>query len=239
MSETYESLRDGAPGKAGELWRQADNLQQQLRNRYEALEADERYTDEYKSSEAWTAYGKARREIARLRSEARRELLDGAAARERGSIPFPKPNSSTPQGSQGLYTNDVTELVATQNEAARLMRRLEREKERAEPFRASPAALLAAEFDKAHELGAGIQSTTRIRAIVDVADELGIDLDGVVESHRRPLHREWLEEAEDFRYRASMIPTTEASVPKPPFDPPPAEKLAKAGISPLEANGRS
>ncbi len=53
MTETYEELRDSTSGELGAAWKDADRQEASLREQYNALKDDPRYTEEYKAEKAW------------------------------------------------------------------------------------------------------------------------------------------------------------------------------------------
>jgi hypothetical protein len=53
-----------------------------------------------------------------------------------------------------------------------------------------------------------------VRAVVGIARDFGLDLDNIVDEHRRDSHRGCIEDADRRRMQANMIGR---SVPQPPF----------------------
>jgi hypothetical protein len=84
VRETYEGLRDGASGEAGELWKVADRQEERLRYFYRSLQEDPRYTTEHKHELAQQRYEAEKGKIAADRSKARELLKKQAAGAQRG-----------------------------------------------------------------------------------------------------------------------------------------------------------
>jgi hypothetical protein len=89
-----------------------------LRAFYEQLKEDPRYNEEYKAAEAWKRYEATKDKIAANKQKAKEELHKQLISGERFSIPMP--------GQEGLTTNDANKLLASQNEATRIVRKLDR-----------------------------------------------------------------------------------------------------------------
>jgi hypothetical protein len=226
MTENYEQLRNSTKGAAGETWREADQLQGRLTRRYQELESEERLTSEYKSEQAWNAYSEMKDEILDLRKRARQDLLKSAVLAERESIPFPVDRDR----GWSTHITDTQEPLAAQGEARRIVAKTERVGRREGPFKTSPVDVLRDEYRRVMSLDGGVQAATIVRGLYDAADELGVGVDDIADEHRRAMHRERLEWAADYRFRAESIPTSEQSVPRPPFEASAAEKFAMAGM---------
>jgi DNA replication initiation complex subunit (GINS family) len=125
---TYEDLRDSARGEAASLWKTADREEASLSKFYEELQDDPRYTSEHKSELAWARYNRAREKIVEGRTKAGEQLANDAAVYRRQALPFP--------GSEGPITQDSQKIIITQNETARISRKLARMQDSATgPFR--------------------------------------------------------------------------------------------------------
>ena len=118
MNETYEQLRDSATGEAGEAWKAADREESNLRALYRELKEDPRYTYEHKAQTAWAAFERVKEKIVANKAKAREGLEKQARTGERFSIPRPE--------GEGLITTDTNKLLASQNEASRILRKLDR-----------------------------------------------------------------------------------------------------------------
>jgi len=135
MTETYEHLRDSATGEAGAAWKAADREEANLRTLYSTLKEDPRYTPEHKAEQAWAAYEAAKEKIAEGKAKARERLEQQVRSGERFSIPMPE--------GEHLVPSDTSKLLASQNEASRKVRKLERfERSGAGPFKRKPAEVL-------------------------------------------------------------------------------------------------
>jgi hypothetical protein len=217
MTETYEQLRDGLSGEAGQAWRQADMEESNLRALYRSLEEDPRYTTEHKAEKAWESYEAAREKIVAGREKARESLRKQAQTGERLSIPLPD--------GEALITTDTAKLLASQNEATRIIRKLERSSAGG-PFRPNRAEALKEEYSRGLEIG-GMQGGVICRGVLAAADELGIDTNTVVDEFRKPRHREILEKASHAERVADLI-GTRLNV-EPPFPRPGTAAAARAG----------
>ena len=206
MIESYEQLRDSATGEAGEAWKRADREEANLRNLYRTLKEDPRYTEEHKAEKAWQRYESAKEKIEADTAKAREGLAKQVRSGERFSIPMPEGESLTP--------SDTSKLLTSQNEASRIVRKLERlEGSGAGPFKRKPAEVLKQEYERGLQIG-GVQGGAICRGVLEAADELGVDKDQVVDGFRKQSHRNALEDAE----RASMLTQLIGSqIPQPPF----------------------
>ena len=209
MTETYEQLRDSATGEAGGAWKAADREEANLRSLYRTLKEDPRYTEEHKAEKAWAAFEAAKEKIAASKTKARESLEKQARSGERFSIPMPEGES--------LITTDTAKLLASQNEASRIVRKLERvESSSTGPFKRNPAEALKSEYERGLQIG-GVQGGAICRGVLEAADELGLDKNQVVDGFRKQSHRNALEDAE----RASMLTQLIGSqIPQPPFGRP-------------------
>ena len=223
MTESYEELRDSATGGGGEAWRQADREETNLRRLYAALKEDSRWSEEHKSEKAWEAYEVAREKIAGGREKAREHLETQARGGVRASLPFP--------GGEGPVTSDTQKYLATQNEASRIVRKIDRISGSAKggPLKASPLDVLRQEYGRGLEAG-GTQGGIICRGVLAAADELGIDAGSVVDGFRKDRHREALERAQVSERLAG---TVGGSVPEPPFKKPGRLASSAPGPAPL------
>jgi hypothetical protein len=217
MTETYEQLRDSATGEAGAAWKAADREEANLRTIYRTLKEDPRYTPEHKAEQAWAAYEATKEKIAEGKAKARESLEKQARSGERFSIPMPE--------GEHLVPSDTSKLLASQNEASRIVRKLDRLEGSAGPFKRKPAEVLKEEYERGLQIG-GVQGGAICRGVLEAADELGVDKDQVVDDFRRPSHRNALEDAQ----RASMLTQhIGSSIPEPPFPNPRLQRVKASG----------
>ena len=140
-----------------------------------------------------------------------------------------------PEG-EHLTPSDASKLLASQNEASRIVRKLERlATSGAGPFKQNPAEVLKGEYERGLEVG-GVQGGAICRGVLEAADELGVDKDQVVDAFRKQSHRNALEDAE----RALMLTQhISRSVPEPPFPNPNLQRVKASGrVGTYGAGGR-
>jgi hypothetical protein len=203
---TYEQLRDAATGDGADAWREADRESNRLIETYESLRNDPRYTQEHKAERAWAAYDAAAGKIAANRAKARESFLKRSLTNERLSIPLPH--------EEVLNPSDTNKLLASQNEAQRVVRKLDRLEASAKgPFKPDRVTVLREEYGRGLEAGS-VQGGAICRGVLDAADELGVSRHEVVDGFRKDRHRESLEHAERFARLADVIG---GKAPEPPF----------------------
>ena len=213
MSETYEGLRDGATGEGAEAWRAADLATSKLYALYRELKEDPRYTDEHKAEKAWAAYEANKEKVETGKHKARELLEKQARSAERFSLPFPD--------GEGPTTADTSKLLASQNEAARMIRKLDRIQGSGKgPFTPDKAEVLKDEYQRGLEVG-GVQGGAICRGVLDACDELGMDKHSIVEPFRKDHHRESFERAGHAERLVGLIG---GKVPEPPFGRPGAAR---------------
>ena len=226
MSESYEALRDGATGEGGEAWRAADREESNLRALYRELKEDPRYTEEHKADKAWGAYEDARDKIAAGKAKARELLEKQARTVERFSVPVP--------GGEGLVTTDAQKLLASQNEATRIVRKLDRMAASAKgPVGPDRVEVLREEYRRGLDIG-GMQGGVICRGVLEAADELGVDKHAVVDSFRKERHHESLERAQ---LAARLTDLIGGKVPEPPFTKPGEGFPRGGGSEPRRGSG--
>ena len=204
----YESIQAGARGPGVDEWRQVDKARSELTALYRGLAEDGTRTPEYKSERARDAYEKAKAHVEELAPEARRKMLRSAESLERMSIPRPEGES--------LLTEDTDRLLLTSHERSRIEGLMSRSKEAAGrvPFGGKqPTDILREEYERGLDEG-GPSGGATVRAVVGLVQDLGLDIDAVVDGRRKASHRGALEDARSKRVWADMVGT---SVPKPPF----------------------
>jgi len=176
-----------------------------LHNLYQELKQDERYQEQYKAEQAWNAYEKAKDRIVADKEKAREALAKQARSAQRSSTPVP-------QG-EAITTQEATRLVASQNEASRVVRKIERAQNVKGPLQRSSVDILREEYGKGLEVG-GTHGGAICRGVLAAADELGIDTDSVVDPFRKERHRESLERAQ---HASRLMDLISSNVPEPPF----------------------
>jgi hypothetical protein len=213
------------------LVREAQAARRDLIRQYESLDSDERYNDEHRATAAWQAYDKARPVIEEKANAAREKLLKSADEYEMSSIPLP--------GGQSLRTNNVELLSLTQGERARIVERLSYEPPNIARMKAAgknvpasaeerPASVLREEYARGLDIG-GVQGGAICRAVVGLAEDRGMNVDDIVDEHRRDWQRQRLQSAQDARMQATSIYTR---VPLPGYKRPGGAKSpeeARAG----------
>jgi hypothetical protein len=213
------------------LAREVGAVRRDLLRQYESLEGDERYTDEHRASRAWEAYDKAKGTIESKASAAREKLLESADHYERASVPFP--------AGQSLRTDDVQLLTLTQGERSRIVERLgykhpsiERMQRAGKRTPSSaedrPANMLRQEYARGLDVG-GPQGGAICRAVIGVAEDRGMNVDDIVDEHRREWQRDYLQNAQEARIQARSV---YSRVPSPNYSRPGGAKSpeeARAG----------
>src|SRR5215218_1465033 len=125
-------------------------------------------------------------------------MLKSAESLERMSIP-------TPDG-VGLITKDTNKLLLTAHERSRiegLIKRVESSAAKG-PFKANPVDILKSAYEQGLDRG-GPSSGATVRAVYELARDWGLDIDAIVDAHRKPHHHGALEDAQTTRMRAEMI----------------------------------
>jgi len=189
------------------LAREVQAIRRDLLRQYESLDGEEKYTDEHKAEQAWAAYDKAKPLIEEKAKSARERLLESAQHLEHQSIPFP--------GGQSLRTDDVHLLTLTQGERARIVQRLSYEPPNVARMRAAgknvptssedkPRDVLRDEFSRALDIG-GVQGGAICRAVISLAEDRGMSVDDIVDSHRRDWQRDYLQKAGEARIQARSL----------------------------------
>ena len=207
ITPTYDSIQQEARGPGVEEWRRVDKARSDLTELYRNLSEDERYAPEYKAETAWAKYEETKAQVETLAPEARSKMLRSADSLERMSIP-------TPEG-EGIYTKDISKLTLTAHERGRIEGLLNRAEKAADkgPFKVRPQELLKGEYARGLDEG-GPGGGATVRAVYELARDWGLDIDAIVDEHRKPRHHGALEDAQTTRMRAEMIGR---AVPEPPF----------------------
>jgi hypothetical protein len=216
---SYEDLRGSARGQAGELWKAADKEEASLGAYYEQLKEDPRFTEEHKAELAWGRYNQAKEKIVEGREKAGEQLANDAAVYHRQSIPFP--------ASEGPVTQDSQKILITQNETARISRKLSRMQEQTTgPFRPDLTSALREEYERGLEVG-GVMGGSLCRGVLAVCDEYGVEANAVVDSFRQDRHRELIERAQ---YAEHLQDYLGKRVSEPPYPKPASERARITGI---------
>jgi len=207
INATYEDIQSQAKGPGVEEWRQLDKARVELTGFYNSLREDERYAPEYKAETAWAKYEETKAQIEKLAPEARQKMLRSAEGLERLSIP-------TPEG-EHIHTSDTNKLLLTAHERSRIEGLIARSEKAAEkgPWKVNPVDILKAAYEQGLDQG-GPGGGATVRAVCELARDWGLDIDAIVDKHRRPHHHGALEDAQTTLMRAQMIGRT---VPEPPF----------------------
>jgi hypothetical protein len=206
---TYEKFRDGASGDGGDAWRAADRETGKLYALYRELKEDPRWSEEYKAEKAWAAYEANKGKIEASKARARELLEKQAHSAERFNTPVPAEETIT--------TADTSKLLASQNEASRIVRKIDRMggNGKSGPFKPDRLEVLRTEYGRGLETG-DVQGGAICRGVLD-ADELGVDRHSVGDGFRKDRHRKSLERAEHTSRLAELIG---GKVPEPPFAKP-------------------
>ena len=207
LRQSYDDVQREAKGPGVEEWRKADKVRADLTDLYRNLSEDDRYAPEYKAETAWAKYEETRARVEQLAPEARQKMLKSAESLERLSIP-------TPEG-EGLITKDTNKLLLTAHERSRIEGLIARSEKAADkgPFKANPADILKAAYEQGLEEG-GPSGGATVRAAIQLARDWDLDINAIVDKHRKPHHHGALEDAQAARMRAHMVGR---SVPEPPF----------------------
>jgi hypothetical protein len=213
------------------LAREAQAARRDLIRQYESLDSDERYTDEHRATTAWQAYDESKSLIEQKAKSAREKLLESADRHELSSLPFP--------GGQSLRTDDVQLLALSQGERSRIVERLGYEPPNIARMKAAgknvpasaearPANVLREEYARGLDIG-GPQGGAICRAVIGLAEDRGMNVDDIVDEHRREWQRDYLQNAQEARIQARSV---YSRVPLPNYSRPGGAKSpeeARAG----------
>jgi hypothetical protein len=206
INPSYEDIQQGAKGPGADEWREVDKARSDLAALYRSLSEDDRYAPEYKAQTAWTKYEETKARVEKLAPEARQKMLKSAEGLERMSIP-------TPEG-ESLITKDTNKLLLTAHERSRIEGLISRSERTAKgPFKAAPVDILSREYARGLDEG-GPSGGATVRAVYELARDWGLDINAIVDKHRKAHHHGALEDAQAARMRAEMVGKT---VPEPPF----------------------
>jgi hypothetical protein len=204
IRETYEGLRDSVENtEARAAWNDRDRREALLAETYRTLKDDPRYTEAHKAGQMWAAYDK-QSEVIRAASEKARELLEREArGHEMMSVPRPK--------GENIFNLSTERLIASQNEAGRIVRKVQRLQDAPGPFKMNTADVLKEEYAKGIEAG-GVEGVAICKGALMAADELGVP-DEFLDELRTPEQRELLDKAWRARRAAFSIPNRVSEPP--------------------------
>lgn len=215
MSETYEQLRDSVTdNETRAAWRQHDRRRETLTSLYRELKDDPRYTAEYKAEMAWEAFEDAKSKIAADREKALGGLEKEARGLEMMAMPRPK--------GETLAAKSPEQLLAAQNEAGRIVRKVERLQNATGPLNPNAAAVLREEYVRGMDLR-GIEGVAICQGTLRAADELGIP-HSFLDDLRTQEQMGLLGQAQRYRRMSQSIGKR---VPEPPFPRPGSAKAAR------------
>ena len=140
----YEQLRDSVGPQLRDEWMRTDQQAERLNQSYERLLADEELTAEAKQRRAEQLFEQQGQQVAHKRKALRESLLRASKSAERSSIPVP--------GGEGLTSDDPAKLLASQNEAQRIIRTLERRAEKSPIGDQGHSYYLRSEYYRGKEL---------------------------------------------------------------------------------------
>jgi hypothetical protein len=204
--ESYEQLRESVPNsEARAAWLDCDRRRANLAGTYRSLKDDPRYTEEHKASKMQEAYEKESTRIQAAGERARDLLEKDAEGREAMAMPRPK--------GENVTNLSVERLLASQNEAARIVRKTQRLQSAPGPFKQSTADVLKEEYARGMSVG-GAEGVSVCKGTLMAAGELGISEDEFLNSLRTPEQLEELDKARRYRRMAGSIGK---SIPKPPL----------------------
>jgi hypothetical protein len=201
---SYERLKNDTelvPRPVREQWIKADATAEGLIQSYEGILRNDELTDEAKQKRAQTLYQEKAPRVAAMRKEARDALLKAAESAERSSIPF--------VGGEGLTSSDTNALLASQGEADRIRRILERRSDKSIFSNHSDSDFLTSEYKRGLKLG-GVEGSAILRGCLRAAAELGLGDEWLPREER---HHAALDKARRLLYAADGIDT---NPPRPP-----------------------
>jgi hypothetical protein len=208
MTETYENARDNSeivPQDVRRQWIEADQQERMLRGQYEKFSQDTDLVPEARARLAHESYEKMAPRIESKKKATREALLKQAKFAEQAAIPRPS--------GEPLSSSDPTKLVADQNEAARIVRTVERRKDAPGPFRHDTGAYLTQEYKRGLEIG-GTEGGAICRGTLRAAGELGVSAEVLLQPLRGDRHRDSLDRARRLYLYADMISTKAAPIPR-------------------------
>jgi hypothetical protein len=226
---TYEQLRDATPHReVREAWQEADRRIAYARGRLANIDADESLSDEGKYQRAQDLVDKEVPEILARYERARQKAQETAESDWKFSIPMPSGMAGEVRTLATVRASDSSELIAVQNEAEAIAQRIEgkslteltRERSHAggnrgirEP-RSRRTEALRREYDAAMREG-GLEGKVRALGVVRVCEQMGVDLDAIVDGHRKAGHRKAYQHAMELEQIRQAIPSGQGRVTNP------------------------
>ena len=202
----YEQLRDSVGPQLRDEWMRTDQQAERLNQSYERLLADEELTAEAKQRRAEQLFEQQGQQVAHKRKALRESLLRASKSAERSSIPVP--------GGEGLTSDDPAKLLASQNEAQRIIRTLERRAEKSPFGDQGHSDYLRSEYQRGLELG-GVEGGAIIRGALRASAEMGLgDGAGAEWLPRGERHHEALDRARRLLHAADSISTSPPPIPR-------------------------
>jgi hypothetical protein len=201
----YEQLRDSVGPQLREEWMKTDQAAERLQHSYQTLLKDEELTKEAKERRAQELDERQGQQVAAKRKALRESLLRAAKGAEKASIPM--------VSGEGLTTDDASKLLASQNEADRIRRTLERRAEG--PFgNSGHTDFLKSEYERGLELG-GVEGACIARGALRASAEMGLGSGAEAEwLPRQERHYEVLDKARRLYHAADNISTTRPPMPR-------------------------
>jgi hypothetical protein len=217
VQPTYEQLRDSVENnEARAAWMDHDRRLSALTETYRTLKDDARYTEEHKANQMWEAYEKESEHIQAAGERARVLLEKEAQGHEMMSVPRPK--------GERLTNLTAEKLIAAQNEAGRILRKVERMKD--SPIRGiNHARTLKDEYQRGIEVG-GVEGVAICKGTLMAADELGIAPEEFLNDLRTPEQLAELDKAQRCQMMAFFIGK---HIPEPPLRRPGGSTPSGAG----------
>jgi hypothetical protein len=202
----YEQLRDSVGPQLRDEWMRTDQQAERLNQSYERLLADDELTTEAKQRRAEQLFEQQGQQVAHKRKALRESLLRASKSAERSSIPVP--------GGEGLTSDDPAKLLASQNEAQRIIRTLERRAEKSPFGDQGHSDYLRSEYERGLELG-GVEGGAIIRGALRASAEMGLgDGAGAEWLPRGERHHEALDRARRLLHAADSISTSPPPIPR-------------------------
>jgi hypothetical protein len=224
LKPTYEQVRDGLPNKAArEQWREADLSLRHARQAMQDVHDDESLSEEGKREKAQRVVDKYAERVYGGYAEARKKAEAAAESSWRFSVPMPGDHKTLATTSM----MDSSEMVAVQNEADSLARRIEGKSlqqlthERSKNPRArgikdagNPKLdELRKAFDEAMS-AVGLEGKVKGLAVKRLCEETGVPLDDVVD-HRTQHHHDAYLDAQRSWAAVYSIPSGRGMVENP------------------------
>ncbi len=211
---SYEQLRDTTDGEAGIAWRDADRWSSYLREKFEALEADEKLSGEGKY-EAAEEYLKKTRPRIESAYEAARKHLEAEAKRARdAAVPLPDGRDLST-----TKIKDSNEMLAVQGEAQAIVARVERLKAsrpKGMQVQGDHTTAILRDAYASSMAEAGVEGRIKAYGVLKACEQLGVDRDEVVQPLRGQKHFDAAEESWRLENLRRSVPSGK-NVPANPF----------------------